>query len=359
MPAQSSLRRHARRHGPRRRRARPHRPLRAQGAVTARGRPAPGRPKPARSWSSWGRTVPARHPPSKSLEGYRRPTSGHIIGARAPDPIADHRQLTASHGRDAAERRRLPDARRPPGPRPLLALLPRPAPHRDLLDLVALRAVAATPWRHLSGGENSGSRSPWPSSAGPRWPSSTSRRPASTPRAAWPYGRSWEISAAQGVCVLLTTHELAEAEKMADRIVILSAGPGGPRGYAADLTAATGRAGSRLRRSRRARHGSLAAALGGGARVTEGAGGRYRVTGRRDRPTTALGHLAGAAQRDADRPGDRATLEEVYFEAVGAGALEQTAAAKPAPTTRPRPVGEAGDARGDRDDGVAEAGTAA
>ena len=28
----------------------------------------------------------------------------------------------------------------------------------------------------------------------------------------------------RGVCVVLTTHELGEAEKMADRIVILSAG---------------------------------------------------------------------------------------------------------------------------------------
>ena len=88
----------------------------------------------------------------ETLEGYRRPAAGtvRVLGL---DPLRRPRRAHRPHRRDAPARRRLPDARPAPGPRPLRRLLRRPRPTDELLDLVGLRAVAATPWRQLSGGE--------------------------------------------------------------------------------------------------------------------------------------------------------------------------------------------------------------
>ena len=114
------------------------------------------------------------------------------------------------------------------GPRRVLDLFaayyPDPVPTDELLDLVGLRAVAATPWRHLSGGEQQRL--------------SLALALVGRPEVAFldeptagvdPEGRIAVRAVVaglkeKGVCVLLTTHELGEAEKMADRIVILSAG---------------------------------------------------------------------------------------------------------------------------------------
>ncbi len=84
--------------------------------------------------------------------------------------------------------------------------------------------MAATPWRHLSGGEQQRL--------------SLALALIGRPEVAFldeptagvdPEGRIAVRAVVaglreRGVCVLLTTHELGEAEKMADRIVILSAG---------------------------------------------------------------------------------------------------------------------------------------
>ena len=117
-------------------------------------------------------------------------------------------------------------------------------PADELLDLVGLRAVAATPWRHLSGGEQQRL--------------SLALALVGRPEVAFldeptagvdPEGRIAVRAVVaglkeRGVCVVLTTHELGEAEKMADRIVILSAGrvvlEGTPHGLTAGAGPAAG-----------------------------------------------------------------------------------------------------------------------
>ena len=218
------------------------------------------------------------------------------------------------------------------GPRRVLRLFagyyPEPVPADELLDLVGLRAVAATPWRHLSGGEQQRL--------------SLALALVGRPRVAFldeptagvdPEGRIAVRAVvaglrAEGVCVVLTTHELGEAEKMADRIVILSAGrivlEGTPPGLIAEAGLAAGA-------SRAVSFGAppaldviaLATAVGPGATVTETAAGRYRV----DAPDTATPAVTAAvanflAARGAtltDLVAGR-TLEDIYFEAVGAAA---------------------------------------
>jgi ABC-2 type transport system ATP-binding protein len=238
------------------------------------------------------------------------------------------------------------------GPRQVIDLFahyyPEPLPTDELLDLVALRAVAATPWRHLSGGE--------------KQRLSLALALIGRPQVAFldeptagvdPEGRL-AIRAVvadlrrQGVCVLLTTHELTEAEKMADRIVILSAGRIVLEGTPQELTATSG-GGLSFGAPAGLDTDALAAALGGRARVAEGEPGRYRVEGASG-PAATAALATWLAQRNAtltDLTAGR-SLEEVYFEAVGARALEQTAAATSAADTATKD-GRRGRGRRDRD----------
>jgi len=103
-----------------------------------------------------------------------------------PRARSDHRARPAgrAHRRHAPARRHLPMLSPRRAVELFAAYYPRPQDPVELLDLVGLRSVAATPWRNLSAASSNGSRSHWPWWVGPRWSSWTSRPPASTPRAA-------------------------------------------------------------------------------------------------------------------------------------------------------------------------------
>jgi ABC-2 type transport system ATP-binding protein len=228
------------------------------------------------------------------------------------------------------------------GPRRVLDLFgayyPDPLPTAELLDLVGLAAVEATPWRHLSGGEQQRL--------------SLALALIGRPEVAFldeptagvdPEGRIAVRAAVAGlrernVCVLLTTHELGEAEKMADRIVILSSGRIVLEGTPRELTGAGGAGAPALTFGAPARLdvAQLAAAVGPGTVVTETAPGRYRVEAPgRATPAVTAAVATFLAERDAtltDLVAGR-TLEDVYFEAVGAAAADDTtkAADEPGP----------------------------
>ncbi len=202
-----------------------------------------------------------------------------------------------------------------------------PVPTPELLDLAGLRSVAHTPWRHLSGGEQQ------------RLSLALALigRPAvaflDEPTAGVdPEGRI-AIRAVvaglkdNGVCVLMTTHELIEAERMADRIVILSSGrivlEGTPTelterggGAPADTTTVTFGAPPSLDTV------ALAAALGPAVAATETAPGRYRVEAPAPGPTVTAAiatYLAEQGEALTDLVVGQ-TLEDVYFAAVGSPA---------------------------------------
>ena len=226
------------------------------------------------------------------------------------------------------------------GPRRVLTLFagyyPEPVPPDELLDLVGLRAVAATPWRHLSGGEQQRL--------------SLALALVGRPEVAFldeptagvdPEGRIAvrAVVAAlkeRGVCVVLTTHELGEAEKMADRIVILSAGrvvlEGTPHGLTAGAGTGSGAAGTGAQTAvRPSRSGHRQAststrwrtAIGSGTTVTETAPGRYRVetsTVATPAVTAAVANFLAARGATLTDLTAGKTLEDVYFETVGAAA---------------------------------------
>ena len=229
------------------------------------------------------------------------------------------------------------------GPRRVLRLFadyyPDPVPADELLDLVGLRVAAATPWRHLSGGEQQRL--------------SLALALVGRPEVAFldeptagvdPEGRIAVRSVVaelreRDVCVVLTTHELGEAEKMADRIVILSAGrivrEGTPHGLTAGAGADAGEA------SRAITFGAppdldvaaLASAVGPGTTAVEFAAGRYRMEAPEvatPAVTAALANFLAARGATLTDMVVGKTLEDVYFETVGAAAA--TAPTDAAPT---------------------------
>src|SRR3954452_11523283 len=171
----------------------------------------------------------------ETAEGYRRPTAGtvRVLGL---DPIADHRRLTPQIGV------MLQQGGVYPGMGPLEALrlfssyYDEPADPVALLDRVGLAAVAKTPWRRLSGGEQQ------------RLALALALigRPGvaflDEPTAGVDPGGRLTIRAvisdlrAAGVSVLLTTHYLEEAERLADHVVIIDRGRVLTAGTPAELT---------------------------------------------------------------------------------------------------------------------------
>jgi ABC-2 type transport system ATP-binding protein len=151
----------------------------------------------------------------------------------------------------------------------------------------------------------------------------------------------------RGVCVILTTHELGEAEKMADRIVILAAGRVVLEGTPQGLTAAAGPAAGGPRVVTFGAPSALdvvalAAAVGPGTTATETATGRYRVEASEvETPavTAAVANFLAARGAILTDLATGKTLEDVYFETVGmaAGAVPDAA-----------PSGAAGGRRGRR-----------
>jgi ABC-2 type transport system ATP-binding protein len=272
----------------------------------------------------------------ETLEGYRRPSAGEVrvLGL---DPIGDHAALTGRMGVMLQAGGVYPML----GPKRVLDLFadyyPDPVRTEELLHLVGLRGAATTPWRHLSGGEQQRL--------------SLALALIGRPEVAFldeptsgvdPVGRVAirDVVAGlkdQGVSVLLTTHELAEAERMADRIVILAGGRIVLEGKPHELvgTRADGER-SPTEVSFGAPPGldtaALATALGRGATAAEITPGRYRVEAPgQPGPAVAAALTAHLAERGVgltDLVVGR-TLEDVYFDAVGPDAATHGDDAEP------------------------------
>jgi ABC-2 type transport system ATP-binding protein len=279
----------------------------------------------------------------ETLEGYRRPTAGRV-SVLGLSPQDDHAALSGRVGVMLQRGGVYPML----GPRRVLQLFagyyPAPVPTEELLDLVGLRSVATTPWRHLSGGEQQRL--------------SLALALVGRPEVAFldeptagvdPEGRIAVRAVVaglkeKGVCVVLTTHELGEAEKMADRIVILSAGRIVLEGTPQDLTAG---AGSAADAPRVLTFGAppfldvvaLASAIGPGTTATETAAGRYRVeTTALETPavTAAVANFLAARGAMLTDLVVGKTLEDVYFDTVGTAAAAQAPAEVPGPATSGR-----------------------
>ena len=128
---------------------------------------------------------------------------------------------------------------------------------------------------------------------------------------------TWDIVRAlrdDGVSVLLTTHLLDEAERLADGVVIIRRGEVIATGSPAQLTAAAGI--DRLHVEATAGLSLPTLPLGPGITAVESVPGRYTVTGRLDAAAAAavLGWFAGQDAHVTAVQSERRTLEDVFLE---------------------------------------------
>jgi ABC-2 type transport system ATP-binding protein len=179
----------------------------------------------------------------ETLEGYRAPAAGRarVLGL---DPVADHGRLMPRIGVMLQKGGVYPGIRAGEAVRLFASYYDDPLDPDELLDRVGLTEAASTMWRRLSGGEQQ------------RLSLALALlgRPEvvflDEPTAGIDVAGRQLVRAiiselrSGGTCVLVTTHELEEAERIADRVVIIDRGRARATGSLADLTGASGEPGS-------------------------------------------------------------------------------------------------------------------
>ncbi len=280
----------------------------------------------------------------ESLEGYRRPAAGRIR-VLGMDPVIDRKKLTPMIGVMLQRGGIYPML----GARRAMELFASyydtPEDVASLLSLVSLTEVARTPWRHLSGGEQQRLSLALALVGRPKVVFLDEPTAGVDPEGRLAVREVISGLRARGVCIILTTHELAEAEHLADRVVIVHHGKEVAAGTPAELAASSiglGAGGNVVTFG--APPGLDVAALGAmlGAVVTEGPAGRYRVAATASPALTA--RLATwLAERDAGLTDLRAgrSLEDAYLAVIGEAGTETVkggaaGGAPGAPGRRPR-----------------------
>ena len=256
----------------------------------------------------------------ETLEGYLRPDAGsvRVLGR---DPHAERAAVVGRIGVQLQEGGLYPQM----SPRRLLHLFaayyPRPADPDGLVELVGLAEVASIPAKRLSGGQQRRLALAAALVGQPEVLFLDEPTAGVDPEGRIAIRAVVDRLRGEGVCVLLTTHELEEAERLADELVLLRAG----------RIAAAGRPSELLGGSEEIRFaaasgldvGALGAHLG--ATVEEVRSGEYTV--RRAPDASAVAALTSwLAERDTPlaelRAGRR--LEDLFL-----SLLEEEAPAPP------------------------------
>ncbi len=158
-----------------------------------------------------------------TLLGFRTPDSGsaRIHGL---DPIRDHQEMTLRTG--ALLQRG--GVWFPMTPRQVLDLTATyyefPRPVSELIELLSLGSAQNTPWRRLSGGEQQRTLLALALIGRPKALVLDEPTTAVDPEGRAAIINMLEVERARGVAILITTHELDVAEKVANQIVIVHRG---------------------------------------------------------------------------------------------------------------------------------------
>ncbi|MGB3054663.1 MAG: ABC transporter ATP-binding protein [Acidimicrobiales bacterium] len=283
------------------------------------------------------------------LEGYRQPTSGTVT-VLGLDPSAEHRDLAPSIGV------MLQSGGVYSGIRPLEILelfasfYADPADPTALLELVGLDHLRRSTWRQMSGGEQQRLSLALALVGRPLVAFLDEPSAGVDVRGRQLIRSVVRDLAHDGTCVLVTTHDLDEAEKSADRVVIIDKGRLVATGTPHELMSTAG--GAQIRFSAPA--GLDTAGLGQVlvAAVTETTPGEYLVE-TESSPATIAALTGWLAQHDlplADLRAGRQRLEDVFLHLTSAaqdGHLEHNPAGRrrrsqPDRARRPRRGQQAG-----------------
>ena len=274
----------------------------------------------------------------EALEGLRRPASGRlsVVGL---DPVSEHAALTSRIGVMLQEGGIHPAVRVGEALRHAAALYPEPLDPAPLIGRLGLAGLEARPYRRLSGGEQRRVALALALVGRPQVALLDEPTAGVDPAGRQVIRRVVADLRGDGVTVLLTTHDLDEAERVADHVVIVVDGRLVAQGSVEDLTRTPeGEEQVRFRAPAGLDRRSLAAHLGG-ADVTEAAPGEYAVA-TAPTPAGVAAITAWLAEHDlplADLRAGRQRLEDVYLRSTGSSA--------PPETDLPRKIGPSDDRR--------------
>jgi ABC-2 type transport system ATP-binding protein len=170
----------------------------------------------------------------ETLLGFRRPTSGSVR-VHGLDPVRDHREVVARTG--ALLQRGGVWA--PMTPHQVLELtatyFEAPRAPEELLALLELAKCARTPWRRLSGGEQQRTLLALALLGRPKVLVLDEPTASVDPEGRQVIRDIIRAERERGCAILITTHELDEAERVADSLAIVHRGHEVAQGTLADL----------------------------------------------------------------------------------------------------------------------------
>ena len=251
-------------------------------------------------------------------EGYRRPDAGTVT-VLGRDPIADARALRPRVGV------MLQSGGIPPAVRPAeyLQVLARfhtsPLDPSWLLGRLGLNGCARTPFKRLSGGQQQRVSLAAAVIGRPELVFLDEPTAGLDPQARH---ATWDLIAglrSAGASVILTTHHMDEAERLADQVIIVDHGRQVAGGTPAELTGTAGQV--RFRAEPGLDLGGLLAALPPGSTAKESPAGHYLVEVQdRVDPRLVAAVTAWCAERGVlarDLRIESRTLEDVFLELTG------------------------------------------
>ncbi len=261
----------------------------------------------------------------EAMEGYRRPAGGsvRVLGL---DPIRDRRKLVPRIGVMLQSGGVYPTMAAGDVLRLFASYYARPISPTELIATLALEQVAGTPWRRLSGGEQQRVSLALALVGRPEVVFLDEPTAGIDPQGRLTVRQVISDLRDSGACVVLTTHELREAEHLADRVAIIDRGHVVAIGTLAELTASEGGGGSGIRFGGPPGLDVRDLAVTLDAPVAEYQPGQYRV----DAPSTPalIGVLAGwLAQHEhplTDLHAGGHSLEDVFLRLTRSAGEEGT-----------------------------------
>ena len=184
-----------------------------------------------------GPNGPGKTTTVETAEGYHRPSAGSVR-VHGLDPVADARALLPRLGVMLQRGGIYPSMGIAAALKLFASYYAAPASPDELLERVGLTGrVAKTPWRRLSGGEQQRASLALALIGKPDVVFLDEPTAGVDPQARQLVRAVVEDLRASGACVVLTTHELDEVERLADHIVIVDKGHVVADGTLASLTA--------------------------------------------------------------------------------------------------------------------------
>jgi ABC-2 type transport system ATP-binding protein len=252
----------------------------------------------------------------ETLEGYRRPHAGavRVLGL---DPVADRKRLAPRVGVMLQQGGLYRGIRVGEAVRLFAAFYPDPEDPGELLARLGLDQLAGSTWRTLSGGEQQRLSLALALVGRPEVAFLDEPTAGVDVAGRQVVRRVVRELAGAGAAVVLTTHELEEAARLADRVVIVDRGRVVAAGTPAELTASAAADDIRFGAPAGLDTAALGAAVG--AVVAEESPGEYRVAAA-PTPATVAAVCAWLAEHDqplADLRAGRQSLEDVFLRLTG------------------------------------------